>query len=115
MSINLMVLPGDGIGPEITAVTVKALQQLDTTYGLALTLDEHSIGLEALERHGTTFRDETLDAARAEPPLPKGDPTQIEAWYRWALEYPGSGLTEFCGEPEFVKRLVRAKIEKGLL
>ena len=58
---------------------------------------------------------EALDAARAKPPLPKGDPTQIEAWYRWALEYPGSGLTEFCGEPNFIKDVVMAKIEKGLL
>ena len=56
-----------------------------------------------------------LDAARAEPPLPKGDRAQIEAWYRWAVQYPGSGLEEFCGEPAFTKRVVAAKIEKGLL
>ena len=65
MSINLLVLPGDGIGPEITAATIKVLQHVDKSHDLALTLDEQSIGLVALERHGTTFRDETLDAARA--------------------------------------------------
>jgi hypothetical protein len=27
---------------------------------------------------------------RAEPPLSKGDRAQIEAWYRWALQYPAA-------------------------
>ena len=52
---------------------------------------------------------------RAEPPLSKGDRAQIEAWYRWALQHPGSGLEGFCGEPAFIERVVTAKIEKGLL
>jgi hypothetical protein len=58
---------------------------------------------------------EALDAARAEPPLPKGDQAQIEAWYRWTLQYPGSGFEEFCGGPDFIEQVVAAKIEKGLL
>ncbi len=65
MSIRILVLPGDGIGPEITAVTVAVLKHLDRSLGLDLELAIEPIGLASLETHGTSLRDETLAAARA--------------------------------------------------
>lgn len=63
--MRILVLPGDGIGPEITAAALAVLRAADTAYGLRLTLDEELIGLESLRRYGTTLRDEVLEQARS--------------------------------------------------
>jgi len=65
MSIDLLVLPGDGIGPEIAAVTIAVLEHLDRARGLGLAIEQQSIGLDCLERHGTTLREATVQAAKA--------------------------------------------------
>ena len=65
MGLEILVLPGDGIGPEITAATVRVIEALDRSMGLALDLREEAIGLASLKRHGTTLRSDTLEAARA--------------------------------------------------
>ena len=65
MSTKIVVLPGDGIGPEITAVTLRVLQHLNDTMDLGLEFDEHDIGLSCLAEHGTTLRDETMAAVKA--------------------------------------------------
>ncbi len=62
--MKLLVLPGDGIGPEITAAAVNVLRAADARFGLGLHLDFEDIGFVALKKHGTTLRDETLHKAR---------------------------------------------------
>jgi isocitrate/isopropylmalate dehydrogenase len=59
---NLIVLPGDGIGPEITASTVQLLERLSDVLSLSLTLDQRDIGLVSLQREGTTCPASVLDA-----------------------------------------------------
>jgi 3-isopropylmalate dehydrogenase len=63
--IRLLLLPGDGIGPEITAATHSVLQAADRRFGLQLAFTEAEIGLASLARVGTTLPDAVLDAARA--------------------------------------------------
>ena len=63
--MDLLIVPGDGIGPEITAVTTEALRALDRRFNLGLRLREADAGLASFERHGTTLRDEVMDAALA--------------------------------------------------
>jgi 3-isopropylmalate dehydrogenase len=63
--MRLIVLPGDGIGPEITGATVAVLRRADTLFGLGLALEEHEVGLVRLRRDGTTLPDAVLQAARA--------------------------------------------------
>ena len=65
MSTKILVLPGDGIGPEITAATVQVLQHLNEEMQLDLDIDEHEIGLSCHAKHGTTLRDATMAAAKA--------------------------------------------------
>jgi 3-isopropylmalate dehydrogenase len=65
MSTKILVLPGDGIGPEITAVTVQVLQHLNDQMHLDLDIEEQDIGLSCYAEHGTTLRDETMAAAKA--------------------------------------------------
>jgi 3-isopropylmalate dehydrogenase len=60
----MIVLPGDGIGPEITEATIEVLQAVDRAFDLGLSFDYEDVGFASLEKHGTTLRDETLEKAR---------------------------------------------------
>jgi 3-isopropylmalate dehydrogenase len=60
--MRLTVLPGDGIGPEITAATLDVLRAVDGPLSLGLTFDIHDIGLATIENAGTTFPTSALDA-----------------------------------------------------
>jgi 3-isopropylmalate dehydrogenase len=62
--MNILVLPGDGIGPEITAATVVALEALDQRFSLGLHLTREDIGFDSLSRHGTTLTDDVVEKAR---------------------------------------------------
>jgi isocitrate/isopropylmalate dehydrogenase len=54
------MLPGDGIGPEIGAATVRLLRELDQQLGLDLRIEEQEIGLASLAARGTTISDAVL-------------------------------------------------------
>lgn len=53
--MRILVLPGDGIGPEITAPTVEILAAAGEVLGLGLTFETRDIGLTALAESGTTL------------------------------------------------------------
>jgi len=63
--VKIVVLPGDGIGPEITDATLRVLEAVSGRFGLGLAFEERAIGFAALERTGTTLPDGVLDQARA--------------------------------------------------
>lgn len=65
--MNILILPGDGIGPEITQATLNILQALDQQAGLGLTFTQMDIGLVALREQGTTLPDAVIQA------VPKAD------------------------------------------
>src|SRR5919108_5959798 len=58
---RIITLPGDGIGPEVTAAAVEVLQALRDD----LTFEEHLIGGASIDAHGTALTDDVLAAARA--------------------------------------------------
>jgi 3-isopropylmalate dehydrogenase len=60
MSVSIAVLPGDGIGPEITAPTLEVLSRLGD-----FAFAEHRFGGASIDAHGTALTDETLAACRA--------------------------------------------------
>ncbi|WP_373331673.1 3-isopropylmalate dehydrogenase [Thiopseudomonas alkaliphila] len=64
MSKTVLVFPGDGIGPEITAEAVKVLELANQKYSLGLTLQQDVIGGAAIDQHGVPLADETLARAR---------------------------------------------------
>ena len=64
-AIRLLILPGDGIGPEITAATRSALEALNQKLALGLAFVEREIGLKALEAEGTTLPPQVLAEVRA--------------------------------------------------
>jgi isocitrate/isopropylmalate dehydrogenase len=63
--MRLVVLPGDGIGPEITAATLEVLKKTDQKYSLGLKFEMHEIGLASLKKLKSTFPDTVLEACRA--------------------------------------------------
>jgi len=62
---KILVLEGDGIGPEITAATVEVLRHVDTLFKLNLQFSSCDIGFASLKTSGTTFPSHVLDEARA--------------------------------------------------
>ncbi|MEM9682046.1 MAG: isocitrate/isopropylmalate dehydrogenase family protein, partial [Pseudomonadota bacterium] len=62
--MRFMVVPCDGIGPEITAATLQVLETANGKFGLGLELDFEEAGFPSLEKYGTTLRNEVLERAR---------------------------------------------------
>ena len=63
--MRIIVLPGDGIGPEISEATLAVLQAADRLFRLDLEFDHDDVGFESLRKYGTTLREETLAKARS--------------------------------------------------
>lgn len=59
---TLALLPGDGIGPEITEATRVVLAAASDAFGLGLAFKALDIGFAALEASGSTFPDATFEA-----------------------------------------------------
>lgn len=53
--MKILILPGDGIGPEITHATLEVLAVVDQKLSLRLDLDVRDIGLATLASQGTTL------------------------------------------------------------
>lgn len=64
MSKNILVLPGDGIGPEIVNEAVKVLACLRDDFGLDIDMDEALIGGAAYDAAGDPLPQSTLDMAK---------------------------------------------------
>jgi len=59
MSARFVLLPGDGIGPEITAAAVELLGRMG-----GVDTEEHVFGGASIDAHGTALTDDTLAACR---------------------------------------------------
>ncbi|MCU7795686.1 MAG: 3-isopropylmalate dehydrogenase [Candidatus Thiodiazotropha sp. (ex Myrtea spinifera)] len=64
MSKKILVLPGDGIGPEIVAEAIKVLATLRDEVDLDIDLDEALIGGAAIDATGGPLPDATLELAK---------------------------------------------------
>lgn len=64
MKAHIVVLPGDGIGPEITAEARLVLEAVARRGGHELTFEERRIGGIAIDETGNPLPDETLEACR---------------------------------------------------
>ena len=62
--MNLLVLPGDGIGPDISAATVEVVSAALARTGSAARCAYADIGFASLTANGTTFTDEVFARAR---------------------------------------------------
>jgi 3-isopropylmalate dehydrogenase len=93
MELNVLTLPGDGIGLEVTREAVRVLERVATQFHHTLTLKEGLLGGIAIHKTGSPFPKETEALAR-----------QAEATLMGAV-----GLPEFDNAPP------EQRPEKGLL
>jgi 3-isopropylmalate dehydrogenase len=96
--MKFIVLPCDGIGPEIVAASVEVLTAADTRFNLGISYDYESVGFESLKAHGTTLRQEVLDKAKtydgiilgtqshADYPAPELGGRNVSAGFRIGLD-----------------------------
>jgi 3-isopropylmalate dehydrogenase len=63
--MRIVVLPGDGIGPEIVAATLGVLRAASQRYQLDLQLEEHAVGHASLRQFGATVRPGLLETVRS--------------------------------------------------
>jgi 3-isopropylmalate dehydrogenase len=63
-TFNVLVLPGDGIGPEVTAAATKVLEAVAARWGHAFHFSEELVGGAAIDAYGYPLRQETIQAAK---------------------------------------------------
>jgi len=93
MNLKILILPGDGIGVEVTSAAVEVLQAMAKKFRHTLELSEGLIGGIAIHKTGTPLPPDTLDKALA------ADATLMGA----------------VGLPEFDNAAPDQRPEKGLL
>lgn len=65
MAKQVLILPGDGIGPEIVTEAKRVLELVNDQFSLDLAFSEALVGGSAIDAHGVPLPDETLAAAHA--------------------------------------------------
>jgi 3-isopropylmalate dehydrogenase len=93
MPRNILMLPGDGIGPEIVAEAEKVLRRVNDQFGLDLDFESALVGGAAIDEFDTPLPDETLAKAKAADAIVLGG----------------------VGGPKWDKRPMASRPEKGLL
>ena len=93
MELNVLVLPGDGVGPEVAREAVRVLRRVCDLFGHALRLTQGLIGAAALREQGSPLPQASADAALA------ADATLLGA----------------VGLPEFDRAPPERRPERGLL
>src|SRR5438132_11406814 len=93
MNLNVLIVPGDGIGTEVTCQAVRVLQRIADKWGHSLKLSEALLGGIAIHKTGNPFPDETAKLAL------EADATLMGA----------------VGLPEFDNAPPEQRPEKGLL
>jgi 3-isopropylmalate dehydrogenase len=103
MSKKILILPGDGIGPEIVAEAVKVLDALRERHGLDVELEEGLVGGAAYDAAGHPLPEATLEAAKAADAVllgavggPKWEPLDISVRPEKGLLGLRSGLGLFA-------------------
>ena len=85
MTLKILAMGGDGIGPEVVDASLKVLDVAASSVGLKIDLCEDLLHGAAWEKYGTFIRPETLERARQSDALlvgavggPQWDHIQIE-------------------------------------
>src|SRR5579862_9703065 len=63
--MRMVVLPGDGIGPEITSATTRVLKAASEHFQLGVVIEQHPVGHESLRTFGTTVQPGLLETVRS--------------------------------------------------
>jgi 3-isopropylmalate dehydrogenase len=64
MQAKIVLLPGDGIGPEVVQEAVKVLDKISAKFGHTFSYESHDIGGISIDKHGNALPDETVAACK---------------------------------------------------
>jgi len=64
MHFSITVLPGDGIGPEVTTQTIRILEAIGSQFNHKFNFSSGDIGGCSIDRHGTPLTQATLDMCK---------------------------------------------------
>src|SRR5829696_1880212 len=64
-TFGILLLPGDGIGPEVVGAAREVMDAAPDHFGVRLSYEEREIGAAAIRDEGEPISEETLEAARA--------------------------------------------------
>lgn len=65
MELDILVVPGDGIGPEIVNASLSVLEEVCARYGHKLNAEKRLIGGCSIDEYGVPLTDEVLEAAKS--------------------------------------------------
>jgi len=65
MKFNILLLPGDGIGPEVISETVRALDAVAGKFDHTFSFSERLMGGCSIDKYGSSLTDETLADCQA--------------------------------------------------
>lgn len=91
--MKLTILPGDGVGPEVTDAAVRVLQEIGHVFGLNISTDTALVGGASIRKEGTPLPASTLEKCLASDAV----------------------LLGAVGDPEFDQYPPDQRPEKGLL
>ena len=93
---RIVLLPGDGIGPEVTEQARLCLAYLSERRELNLSFETHDFGGAAIDRHGEPLPEATLAACRAADGILLGHVS-----LRWVDATAGQGEIRFVFNPAY--------------
>ncbi len=115
MEAHIILLPGDGIGPEVVAQAVRVLEKVGQKFGHKFTFSERLIGGCAVDKYGISVTDEVLSDCKAANAVllgavggPKWDNNPPES-------KPETGLLAMRKGLELYANLRPAKVYKQLI
>ena len=112
---RILILPGDGIGPEVSSIAKELLSLIDQKYSLGLELVEGLIGGVAYEETGNPLPQETLDKAKISEAILLGAVGGLK-WDQLSSEKrPEKGLLGIRSEFDFFANLRPAILSKELV
>ena len=115
MRLNIAVLPGDGIGPEVINQATGVLQLVAQGCGHEFEMHEHPIGATAIRQFGTALPDSTLAACLAADAVLLGAVGHPSADHLPRAERPEAGLLRLREALGAFANLRPARTENALL
>ena len=85
MELNIVCIPGDGIGPEIVNEAKKVLDKVGTKYGHVMKYKDILMGGASIDVHGVPLTDEAIDIAKKSDAVLLGSiggNTSTSPWYQ---------------------------------
>ena len=102
MKLNIGVIKGDGIGPEIVTEAMKVLDRTGEVYGFQCSYEQLLMGGASIDVHGIPLTDETIERAKASDAVLMGSiggDTNTSPWYKLEpSKRPEAGLLKIRKE-----------------